>query len=52
MQTFLVLLIFVLAVVYLLKKFVWESVFQPKKKITKSLDGNNTKCGNTDCGCH
>lgn len=52
MQTFLVLLIFSIAVFFLLKKLVWNPVFEGKKKSLGTLDGGKTKCGKKDCGCH
>ena len=45
-QNILVVLIFVLAVGFLIKKFFWKPSFSPaKKKSTKS-------CGDSGCGCH
>lgn len=52
MQTVLVIITFLLALGFLLKKFVWTPVFETKRKSTSTLDGNRTKCGNKDCGCH
>lgn len=52
MQTVLVIIIFALAVGFLLKKFVWTPVFETRQKTTATLDGNRTKCGKNDCGCH
>jgi hypothetical protein len=52
MQTILVIITFTLAVGFLLKKFVWTPVFETRKKTVTTLDGNRTKCGNKDCGCH
>lgn len=52
MQTILVIITFSLAVGFLLKKFVWIPVFESKKRTVSTLDGNRTKCGNKDCGCH
>jgi hypothetical protein len=52
MQTVLVILIFSLATGYLLKKFVWNPIFEGKQKTPGTLDGGKTKCGDTNCGCH
>lgn len=52
MQTILVIVIFALAVGYLLKKFFWVPVFETRTKTPKTMDGNHTKCGKKDCGCH
>jgi hypothetical protein len=52
MQTILVILTFSLAAGFLLKKFVWNPLIEKKRKKNASFDGNNTKCGNNDCGCH
>ncbi len=52
MQTVLVIITFSLALGFLLKKFVWNPIFESKKQMAKSLDGGQTKCGNKDCGCH
>jgi len=54
MQTILVLLTFALATGYLLKKFVWNPIFDGRQKTTGTgtLDGGKTKCGDKDCGCH
>ncbi len=52
MQTYLVIITFLLAVGFLLKKFVWNPVFESRIKTMATLDGNRTKCGNKDCGCH
>ncbi len=53
MQTTLVILTFVIATGYILKKFVWNPLFENRKKTTLgTLDGDKTKCGNKDCGCH
>jgi len=52
MQTIIVIIIFAIAVGFLLKKFVWTPVFETKRKVTGTLDGNRTKCGKNDCGCH
>lgn len=51
-QTVLVFLVFSLALGYLLKKFVWNPIFESRKKSMGTLDGDKTKCGNKDCGCH
>jgi len=52
MQTTLVLITFLLAVGYLIKKFAWTPIFENRQKLPKSLDGGNAKCGKKDCGCH
>lgn len=52
MQTVLVILTFVLAAAFLLKKFVWDSIFEGRQKTSGTLDGGKTKCGDKDCGCH
>ena len=52
MQTVLVLITFLLAVGFILKKFVWSPLVEGQQKRTKSVDGLGTKCGKTDCGCH
>ena len=52
MQTILVILTFILAVGFLLKKFVWDSIFEGRQKAPGTLDGGKTKCGDKNCGCH
>lgn len=52
MQTILVVITFALAVGFLLKKFVWNAVFETRQKAGNTLDGGQTKCGKSDCGCH
>ncbi len=52
MQTFFVIIIFSLAVAYLLKKLVWVPLFESRRKSLGTLDGGNTKCGKKDCQCH
>jgi hypothetical protein len=52
MQTLLVILTFAAATGYLLKKFVWNPVFETRQKSAGTLDGDKTKCGKSDCGCH
>ncbi len=52
MQKVFVLIIFVLALSYLLKKFIWTPIFETRKRSMGTLDGGKTKCGNKDCGCH
>ncbi len=52
MQTVLVILVFLIAAGFLLKKFVWKPILEKKQKKNTSIDGSNTKCGNNDCGCH
>lgn len=51
-QTILVIITFSLAAGFLLKKLVWNPIFGSKGKTIGTLDGGNTKCGKTDCGCH
>lgn len=51
MQTVLVLIVFCLATGFLLKKFVWNPIFERRRKSVGTLDGGNTKCGKSDCGC-
>lgn len=51
MQTTLVIITFALASGFLLKKFVWNPVFESRKRSLGTLDGGKTKCGNKDCGC-
>ena len=51
-QTVLVLLVFCIALGYLLKKFVWVPIFESRKRTVGTLDGGKTKCGNKDCACH
>jgi|TARA_R100001369_G_scaffold92370_1_gene137066 hypothetical protein len=53
MQTILVLITFLIAAGYLLKKFVWNPLTEKRRQTTAgTLDGGNTKCGKNDCGCH
>ncbi len=52
MQTILVISTFCIAAGFLLKKFVWNPIFETRGKSTGTLDGGKTKCGNKDCGCH
>lgn len=52
MQTILVLITFCLATGYLLKKFVWNPLFEGRRKSVPTLDGGNTKCGDKGCACH
>lgn len=52
MQNILVLILFSLAVGFLIKKFVWTPIFETRKRSLGTLDGGKTKCGNKDCGCH
>ena len=52
MQTILVIITFSFALGFLLKKFVWNPIFESKGKASGTLDGGNTKCGKDDCGCH
>ncbi len=52
MQNILVIITFSLAAGFLLKKFVWDPIFETRQKSMGTLDGEKTKCGNQDCGCH
>lgn len=52
MQTILVIITFIIAMGYVLKKFVWTPVFESRNTSSSTLDGNKTKCGKNDCGCH
>jgi len=51
-QTILVVITFSLAAGFMLKKFVWNPIFESKEKSSNTLDGGKTKCGKNDCGCH
>lgn len=51
MQTTLVIITFCLAAGFILKKFVWNPIFESRKRSLGTLDGGKTKCGNKDCGC-
>ena len=50
MQSILVIITFLLAAGFLLKKFVWDSIFESKEKSLGTLDGVKTKCGKNNCG--
>lgn len=52
MQTFLVVVTFLLALGFLLQKFVWAPAFAARKKSPGTLDGGKTKCGANNCQCH
>jgi len=52
MQTLLVIIVFSFAAGFLLKKFVWNPILESKQRKNGTLDGDNTKCGKGDCGCH
>lgn len=52
MQTILVLITFLIAAGFLLKKFVWNPIFEGRQNSGGTLDGGKTKCGKKDCGCH
>jgi hypothetical protein len=52
LQTILVLITFCFATGFILKKFIWNPIFENKNNPTKSLDGEGIKCGKKDCGCH
>lgn len=51
MQTILVIIVFALALGFLLKKFIYVPVMETRRKTTHTLDGDRTKCGNKNCGC-
>jgi flagellar biogenesis protein FliO len=51
MQTLLVIITFSLAAGFLVKKFIWNPIFEGKQKTMGTLDGGRTKCGKKDCGC-
>lgn len=50
MQTLLVILTFLLAVGFLVRKFVWIPIVESRSQV-QTQDGGRTKCGNKDCGC-
>jgi hypothetical protein len=52
MQTILVLITFSIAAGFLLKKFVWNPIFEGRQNASNTVDGDKTKCGKRDCGCH
>jgi len=52
MQKILVIITLLLAIGYLLKTFVWDSIVESKGKTSGTMDGGKTKCGKHDCGCH
>ncbi|GEQ84753.1 hypothetical protein ULMS_02610 [Patiriisocius marinistellae] len=52
MQTTLVIITFIIAAGYLFNKFILASFLEKKKTSVGTLDGGNTKCGKSDCGCH
>lgn len=52
MQTILVIITFFVAAGFLLKKFVWNPIFEARQNSSETLDGGKTKCGKSDCGCH
>tara|TARA_B100000795_G_C22451243_1_gene305661 strand:+ start:406 stop:564 length:159 start_codon:yes stop_codon:yes gene_type:complete len=52
MQKILVILTFSLAAGFLLKKFVWNPIFEGRQNKSTAMDGENTKCGKSDCACH
>ncbi len=52
MQTILVIITFCLATGYLLKKFIWTPITESRNSASGTLDGEKTKCGKKDCGCH
>lgn len=51
-QQIFVFITFLIALIFLLKKFVWNPIFENKKKKSTTIDGANTKCGKKDCACH
>lgn len=52
MQTILVFITFILATGFVLKKFVWNPIFEAHAKASATADGGQAKCGKNDCGCH
>ncbi len=52
MQAILVIITFSLAVGFLLKKFVWDAIFESKQNASGALNGRKIKCDKNDCGCH
>ena len=50
-QTVFVIITFLIAVGYLLKKFFWAPLTETKSTVGKTADGGKTKCGDTNCGC-
>lgn len=52
MQHILVILTFSLAAGFLVKKFVWNPIFEGRQNKSTTMDGENTKCGKNDCACH
>ena len=52
MQDILVIITFTAAASYLLKKFVWNPIFEDRRSVSSTADGAKTKCGKNDCGCH
>ncbi|WP_344925007.1 FeoB-associated Cys-rich membrane protein [Aquimarina addita] len=46
-QNILVLLVFGVAIGFLIKKFFWKS-----EEVTSSTKSNSSPCGNGGCGCH
>ncbi|MDB2495276.1 hypothetical protein N9X07_03735 [Flavobacteriaceae bacterium] len=51
-QQILVFITFLIAAFFLLRKFVWNPIFENKKKKSHAIDGDNTKCGKKNCACH
>jgi len=52
MQTILVIITFIISAGFLIKKFIWGPIFETRQKAIKTLDGDRTKCGDKNCGCH
>lgn len=52
LQGILVLITFVIAVGYILNKFVIAPIIEKKKVLSSSVDGDKSKCGSSNCGCH
>ena len=51
-QGILVLITFIIAVGYVLNKFIIDPITEKKKVSSGTLDGGKTKCGSSNCGCH
>jgi len=51
MQTALVIITFCLAAGFLLKKFVWGHIAEPKRSSSDAMKGDSRSCGNSGCGC-
>ncbi|GER58783.1 hypothetical protein [Patiriisocius marinus] len=51
-QGILVFITFIIAVGYVLNKFIIAPIIEKKKVLPNTLDGGKTKCGSSNCGCH